>query len=107
MCAPLAAYWLGDGTLPLVVAFAFMAGAIGFIGLIAPHALALRFRNLGGTESRGKVAEHFGDAPLLIFGFTAGGLAGGAVRREGGHLSRRLGGVRDRGRAGGAPPAPA
>jgi phosphatidate cytidylyltransferase len=32
VCAPLAAYWLGDGTLPLVVAFAFMAGAIGFIG---------------------------------------------------------------------------
>lgn len=32
VCAPLAAYWLGDATLPLVVAFAFMAGAIGFIG---------------------------------------------------------------------------
>jgi len=32
VCAPLAAYWLGDSTLPLVVAFAFMAGAIGFIG---------------------------------------------------------------------------
>ena len=32
VCAPLAAYWLGDQTLPLVVAFAFMAGAVGFIG---------------------------------------------------------------------------
>ena len=32
VCAPLAAYWLGDATLPLVVAFAFMAGAVGFIG---------------------------------------------------------------------------
>jgi phosphatidate cytidylyltransferase len=32
VCAPLAAYWLGDATLPLVVAFAFMAGAGGFIG---------------------------------------------------------------------------
>jgi phosphatidate cytidylyltransferase len=32
VCAPLAAYWMGDDALPLVVAFAFMAGAIGFIG---------------------------------------------------------------------------
>jgi phosphatidate cytidylyltransferase len=32
VCAPLAAYWLGDQTLPLVVAFAFMAGAVGFVG---------------------------------------------------------------------------
>ena len=32
VCAPLAAYWQGDGALPLVVAFAFMAGAAGFIG---------------------------------------------------------------------------
>ena len=32
VCAPLAAYWVGDGALPLVVAFAFMAGAAGFIG---------------------------------------------------------------------------
>ena len=32
VAAPLAAYWLGDGTLPLVVAFAFMAGAISFVG---------------------------------------------------------------------------
>jgi phosphatidate cytidylyltransferase len=32
VCAPLAAYWQGDGALPLVVAFAFMAGAVGFIG---------------------------------------------------------------------------
>ncbi|HET9666803.1 MAG TPA: phosphatidate cytidylyltransferase [Desertimonas sp.] len=32
VCAPLAAYWVGDGALPLVVAFAFMAGAVGFIG---------------------------------------------------------------------------
>ena len=32
VAAPLAAYWVGDAALPLVVAFAFMAGAIGFIG---------------------------------------------------------------------------
>jgi phosphatidate cytidylyltransferase len=32
VAAPLAAYWLGDQTLPLVVAFAFIAGAVGFIG---------------------------------------------------------------------------
>jgi phosphatidate cytidylyltransferase len=32
VCAPLAAYWIGDGALPLVVSFAFMAGAVGFIG---------------------------------------------------------------------------
>ncbi len=32
VCAPLAAYWQGDGALPLVVAFAFMAGAVGFVG---------------------------------------------------------------------------
>ncbi|MDQ3738712.1 MAG: phosphatidate cytidylyltransferase, partial [Actinomycetota bacterium] len=32
VAGPLAAYWLGDGTLPLVVAFAFMAGAVSFVG---------------------------------------------------------------------------
>nr|MBA3288199.1 phosphatidate cytidylyltransferase [Acidimicrobiia bacterium] len=32
VAAPLAAYWLGDQTLPLVVAFAFIAGATGFVG---------------------------------------------------------------------------
>ncbi len=32
VAAPLAAYWVGDSALPLVVAFAFMAGALGFIG---------------------------------------------------------------------------
>lgn len=32
VAAPLAAYWVGDQALPLVVAFAFIAGAIGFIG---------------------------------------------------------------------------
>jgi phosphatidate cytidylyltransferase len=32
VAAPLVAYWVGDGGLPLVVAFAFMAGAIGFVG---------------------------------------------------------------------------
>ncbi len=32
VCAPLAAYWMGERGLPLVIAFAFMAGAIGFIG---------------------------------------------------------------------------
>jgi phosphatidate cytidylyltransferase len=30
--APLVAYWIGPGALPLVVAFGFMAAAIGFIG---------------------------------------------------------------------------
>ena len=30
--APLAAYWVGERALPLVVAFAFIAGAVGFIG---------------------------------------------------------------------------
>jgi phosphatidate cytidylyltransferase len=32
VAAPLAAYWVGDTALPLVIAFAFFAGAIGFIG---------------------------------------------------------------------------
>ncbi len=32
VAAPLAAYWVGDQSLPLVVAFAFIAGSIGFIG---------------------------------------------------------------------------
>ena len=32
VAAPLAAYWLGDVTLPLVIAFGFMATAGGFIG---------------------------------------------------------------------------
>ncbi|MET0580054.1 MAG: phosphatidate cytidylyltransferase, partial [Ilumatobacteraceae bacterium] len=32
VAAPLAAYWVGDQALPLVVAFAFIAGAVGFIG---------------------------------------------------------------------------
>ena len=31
VAAPLAAYWVGDSALPLVVAFAFLAGAVGFI----------------------------------------------------------------------------
>jgi phosphatidate cytidylyltransferase len=32
VAAPLVAYWIGDGGLPLVISFAFLAGAIGFIG---------------------------------------------------------------------------
>ena len=32
VAAPLAAYWVGDSAIPLVVTFAFFAGAIGFIG---------------------------------------------------------------------------
>jgi phosphatidate cytidylyltransferase len=32
VAAPLAAYWVGDQSLPLVIAFAFLAGAVGFIG---------------------------------------------------------------------------
>jgi phosphatidate cytidylyltransferase len=32
VAAPLAAYWVGDQSLPLVVAFAFIAGAAGFLG---------------------------------------------------------------------------
>jgi phosphatidate cytidylyltransferase len=32
IAAPLAAYWVGDGALPLVFAFAFMASAITYIG---------------------------------------------------------------------------
>ena len=31
VAAPLAAYWVGDSAVPLVVVFAFVAGAIGFI----------------------------------------------------------------------------
>lgn len=31
ICAPIATYWIGERALPLVLAFAFMAGAIGFI----------------------------------------------------------------------------
>ena len=32
VAAPLAAYWVGDSSLPLVITFAFLAGALGFIG---------------------------------------------------------------------------
>jgi phosphatidate cytidylyltransferase len=32
VAAPLAAYWVGETALPLVIAFAFIAGALGFIG---------------------------------------------------------------------------
>ncbi len=32
VAAPLAAYWVGDTALPLVVALAFVAGSLGFIG---------------------------------------------------------------------------
>jgi phosphatidate cytidylyltransferase len=32
VAAPLVAYWVGDRGLPLVIAFAFIAGAVGFIG---------------------------------------------------------------------------
>lgn len=32
LAAPLGAYWVGDGGLPLVVAFAFLASAITFVG---------------------------------------------------------------------------
>jgi len=32
VAAPLAAYWVGDASLPLVVAFAFIAAAAGFLG---------------------------------------------------------------------------
>jgi phosphatidate cytidylyltransferase len=32
VAAPLAAYWVGDEALPLVISFAFIAGAAGFIG---------------------------------------------------------------------------
>jgi phosphatidate cytidylyltransferase len=32
VAAPLAAYWVGDSSLPLVVAFAFIAGSVGFVG---------------------------------------------------------------------------
>ncbi len=32
VAAPLAAYWVGASSLPLVVAFAFIAGSVGFVG---------------------------------------------------------------------------
>jgi phosphatidate cytidylyltransferase len=32
VAAPLAAYWVGDASLPLVVSFAFIAGTVGFVG---------------------------------------------------------------------------
>ena len=32
VAAPLAAYWMGDGSLPLVFAFGFLATSIGFLG---------------------------------------------------------------------------
>jgi phosphatidate cytidylyltransferase len=32
VAAPLAAYWMGDASLPLVVAFAFLATSVGFLG---------------------------------------------------------------------------
>jgi phosphatidate cytidylyltransferase len=32
VCAPLVAYWVGDNGVPLVIAFALLAGSFGFIG---------------------------------------------------------------------------
>jgi phosphatidate cytidylyltransferase len=32
VAAPLAAYWVGETSLPLLISFAFLAGALGFIG---------------------------------------------------------------------------
>ncbi|CAN5690768.1 hypothetical protein BH24ACT5_BH24ACT5_15540 [soil metagenome] len=77
VCAPLAVYWQGAGALPLVIAFAFMAGSMGFIGtsgvesgplpnmaittmgvvwigLLGSYAaLILSFSNLGGGNNFG------------------------------------------------------
>lgn len=85
VAAPLAAYWLGDGTLPLVIAFGFMATAASFIGAQGVEAgpmpnvsittlgivwigvlgsfamLILRFST---TES--VLAEHFGTDTLFL-----------------------------------------
>jgi len=44
---PLAAYWLGDGALPLVLTFAFAAAAIGFIG--APNVQSGPLPNIAVT----------------------------------------------------------
>ncbi|MFM8847986.1 MAG: phosphatidate cytidylyltransferase [Actinomycetota bacterium] len=41
IAAPLAAYWVGDGALPLVFAFAFMAAAITYVGAESAQALPL------------------------------------------------------------------
>lgn len=35
--APLAAYWIGDGALPLVMVFGFLAMSIGFLGASGVH----------------------------------------------------------------------
>jgi phosphatidate cytidylyltransferase len=37
VAAPLAAYWIGDGALPLVLTFAFLATSIGFLGATSVH----------------------------------------------------------------------
>lgn len=77
VAAPLAAYWVGDVSLPLVIAFAFIAAAAGFLGASSVEsgplpnmavttlgivwigllgsfaALILRWSNLGGGNSLG------------------------------------------------------
>lgn len=77
IAAPVAAYWLGDGTLPLVIAFAFIAACAGFLGATSVEsgplpnmavttlgvvwigllgsfaALILRWSNFGGGNSLG------------------------------------------------------
>lgn len=76
--APLAAYWLGDSTLPLVVAFAFMAGAIGFIGASGVESGPLP--NMAITTMGVVWIGLLGAYAALILRFsTAGAASGGLV----------------------------
>jgi phosphatidate cytidylyltransferase len=70
ICAPLAAYWLGDETLPLVVAFAFMAGAIGFIG--APGVESGPLPNMAVTTMGVVWIGLLGSYAALILRFSTG-----------------------------------
>ena len=78
ICAPLAAYWIGERGLPLVVAFAFMAGSIGFIGArgvesgplpnMAVTTMGMVWIGLLGAY--GALILRVSNQPLTLFGLT-------------------------------------
>jgi hypothetical protein len=52
----LAAYWIGEQGLPLVIAFAFIAGALGFIGAGGVESGPLP--NMAEAMPQGRDAHH-------------------------------------------------
>lgn len=82
--APLAAYWIGDGALPLVLAFGFLATSIGFLGAsgvqsgpmpnVAITTMAMTWVGLMGSFAAlilrysvsGGVPEHVGTDTLFM-----------------------------------------